>query len=229
MELKKNPDIDVNDSSFTRLFFQAGLTLALLATFGSFLYTTYEKQKIVQRHTFNVDEIENIEQTKQEEPPPEKQQVEQKVEVVDNQEEVDTSNTFKAQEFDPNAQVGDKPVVGKKTEKKKPKVFEIVENPAEYPGGFAAMQKFLVKMIEYPEEAKYNDVGGVVYIEMTVDQTGKVIKVEPKMPKNRQLGYGLEEEAMRVVKKMPRWKPARQASENVIQKFTIPISFELEE
>jgi len=213
MELKKNPDIDVNDSSFTRLFFQAGLTLALLATLGSFLYTTYEKQKVVERAVYNVDEIENIEQTKQEEPPPEKQQIEQKVEVVEDEEQLDTTKSFVAQTFDPDAMVGDKPVVGKKKEKKKRKIFEIVEQPAEFPGGFPKMMEFIQKKIEYPEEAKYNDVGGMVYIEMTVDETGRVIKVEPKMPKSRQLG----------------WKPARQASENVIQRFTIPIAFELEE
>lgn len=228
MELKKNPDIDVNDSSFTRLFFQAGLTIALLATLGIFSYTIYEKQKIVQRHTFDVDEIETIEQTKQEEPPPEKQQVEQKVEVVDDNEIIEDTSTFLAQTFDPNANVGAKPVVGKKKEKKKRKIFEIVEEPAEFPGGFPAMMAFIQKMIEYPEEAKYNDISGPVYIEMTVDETGKVIKVEPKMPDSRQLGYGLEKEAMRVIKKMPKWKPARQASEKVAQRFTIPIMFELE-
>ena len=227
MEPKKNPNINVNDSSFTRLFFQIGLAIALAATFFLFWFTVKAEVKEAQEITYDFEETEMVEQTNQEEPPPPKEEVEQQVDVVDDTEEIKDTTQFKSNEFKPEQKVKEKPKFVKPKEKKAPKVFTIVEEPATFPGGHAAMAKFVQSIMEYPQEAKFNDVDGKVWIEMTVNQVGKVINVRPKMPKSRQLGYGLEEEAMRVIMKMPNWKPAKQASENVIQKFTIPIDFQL--
>ena len=111
--------------------------------------------------------------------------------------------------------------------KEKEKIYSIVEQPATYPGGMDEMAKFIQQKLNYPDEARYNDKSGTVWIEMTIDTDGKVINVQPKMPKEKQLGYGLEQEAIRVLKLMPNWIPAEQAGEKVIQKFTIPIQYEL--
>lgn len=227
MEPKKNPNIDVNNASSTRLFFQIGLSLALLVTFGLFSFKVIEKEKQAVKVQYEVDDIEMVEATKQE-PPKEKPPVEQQVEVVDDEEEIKDTTTFKETEFKEDFKVKEKPKLEVKKTVKKRKIFTIVEQQAEFPGGYEAMQAFIQKMIEYPDEAYENDVSGIVQIEMTVDETGKIIGVKPAAPLNRQIGFGLEEEAVRVVKKMPNWKPAKQASENVAVKFTIPIFFELQ-
>jgi len=111
--------------------------------------------------------------------------------------------------------------------KKELKVFVIVEQPTEYPGGKEAMFKFLSDNIKYPKEAKKNKVEGVVYIELTVDDKGKLVSSKPLMPVERQLGSGLEDEAIRVINIMPNWIPAKQAGVEVAYRFTIPIKFQL--
>jgi TonB family protein len=111
--------------------------------------------------------------------------------------------------------------------KKKP--FFVVDKFAEYPGGYDAMVLFLIKNIEYPDTAMDNDITGAVYIQIKIDETGKIDSIRPILPKDRQLGYGLEQEAMRVIALMPRWIPAEDNNQKVSQKLTIPIMFNIED
>ena len=109
------------------------------------------------------------------------------------------------------------------------KIYQIVEEPALFPGGFPALMTFIKKNIEYPDSAMKNDISGTVYVELLINEKGEVKDVEAKLPKQKQLGYGLEEEAVRVLMLMPNWKPAQQAGVKVAQRFTIPIIFEMED
>jgi protein TonB len=94
----------------------------------------------------------------------------------------------------------------------------------EYPGGEAALAKYLQKSIRYPHMAQENGIQGMVFIRFVVNRDGAITGVEIMgAPK----GGGLEEEAMRVVRNMPRWKPGRQNGQNVAVFFNLPINFTL--
>lgn len=94
-----------------------------------------------------------------------------------------------------------------------------------YPGGNNALAGFFEKNIQYPQQASDNGVEGTVKISFTVDENGKVAGVKTT---NSRLGYGLEEEALRVFNKMPRWKPGSLKGKNVKTRYTLPVRFQLE-
>lgn len=93
-----------------------------------------------------------------------------------------------------------------------------------YPGGDKALASFFEKNIQYPADASDNGVEGTVNLSFTVDETGKVGK--PKVTSSN-LGYGLEDEALRVFSKMPAWKPGSLKGKNVKTRFTLPVKFQL--
>ena len=102
-------------------------------------------------------------------------------------------------------------------------LFTVVEQMPEFNGGEEAMNKFLDKNLEYPQMAKEQGIQGKVWIGFIVDKFGNVTNVEVL----RGIGGGCDEEAQRVVKMMPRWKPGMQSGKPVTVKFRFPINFTL--
>jgi TonB family protein len=107
------------------------------------------------------------------------------------------------------------------TAKEKP--FTRVEKMPEYQGGHDALVKFLVANIQYPAVAKQKKVQGTVYVSFVVKADGVVTNVKIK----RGIGNGCDEEAMRVVKLMPKWVPGEQKGKPVDVQFVLPIQFKL--
>lgn len=105
-----------------------------------------------------------------------------------------------------------------------PKVFTIVEVNPEFVGGQEALAKYLVDNINYPQRAKEMNVQGRVYLKFVIDEFGNVGNVTVQ----RGIGQGCDEEAIRVVKKMPRWKPGKQGGRPVKVWFNLPIEFSLQ-
>ncbi len=94
-----------------------------------------------------------------------------------------------------------------------------------YPGGNKALTNFFEKNIQYPQEASDNGMEGKVMISFTVDEKGKIGSPKVTSPK---LGYGIEEEAIRVFKKMPSWAPGSLKGKNVKTRYNLPVRFQLE-
>lgn len=84
---------------------------------------------------------------------------------------------------------------------------------------------FFARNIRYPKAAKEAEVWGRVYIEVVVEKDGTLTNF--RVVKGKELGYGIPEEAVRVVKTLPKWKPARQNGAAVRSYFLIPVSFKL--
>ena len=99
-----------------------------------------------------------------------------------------------------------------------------VEVMPSFPGGETSLNKFVEDNLQYPEEALENNVEGRVLITFDVDETGKIYR--PNVVSNK-LGYGLEEEALKVIKSMPQWNPGRLQGKNVKTTFTLPIVYQL--
>ncbi|MFB6341537.1 TonB family protein [Saccharicrinis sp. FJH62] len=105
----------------------------------------------------------------------------------------------------------------------KPVVFQIVEKMPQFPGGEAAMMKYLNQNIHYPDVAKKNGIQGRVYINFIVEEDGSLSNIEVK----RGVDPSLDKEAVRVIKAMPNWKPGVQRGKMVRVSFMLPINFVL--
>jgi len=102
-------------------------------------------------------------------------------------------------------------------------VFPIAEFNPEYPGGEAAFTKFLQKNIHYPQIAKENGIQGRAYIQFIVERDGSLTDIQIV----RNPGGGTGEEAARVLKMSPHWKPGKQNGVAVRVQYTVPVNFTL--
>jgi len=102
--------------------------------------------------------------------------------------------------------------------------FEYAEVMPQFAGGQEALRKFMQKNLRYPSQALSNSVAGKVFVSFVVNTDGSISNVQVL----KGLGFGLDEEAMRVVRKMPVWTPGRQNSHPVPVRYTMPITFRYE-
>lgn len=111
-----------------------------------------------------------------------------------------------------------------KVEKPAPdKIFEAVEQQAEFPGGQGALMKWLSNNIRYPELAQQNNVSGRVFVKFCVEKDGSISNATVV----RGVDKDLDKEAIRVVKKMPKWHPGKNNNVAVRSYFTLPVTFKL--
>ena len=103
-------------------------------------------------------------------------------------------------------------------------VFLIVEEPPTFPGGDAALYKWLGENLKYPEEAKELGIQGRVFVSFVVEPDGSTSNVVVK----RGIGGGCDEEAIRIVKAMPKWGAGKQRGQPVRVQFNLPIKFTLQ-
>ena len=104
------------------------------------------------------------------------------------------------------------------------KIFVVVEEPTEFPGGNDALNKYLSKSIRYPEIAQENGIQGRVIVQFVVEKDGSTAHIEVA----RGVDPALDKEAVRVVKEMPKWKPGKQRGKPVRTKYTLPVVFRLQ-
>ena len=118
-------------------------------------------------------------------------------------------------------------VVEKKVEapkEVKEEVFRSVEQMPQFPGGEAALMKYLQSHINYPPMAAENNVQGRVVVQFVVDKTGKVGEVKVV----RSVDKDLDREAVRVCKSLPKFTPGRQNGQAVSVWYTLPVTFKLQ-
>ncbi|MDE6329664.1 MAG: TonB family protein [Muribaculaceae bacterium] len=139
---------------------------------------------------------------------------------VVNQEGSDDVDKFKA--VQEQVIVKEEPVVEKKPEPEK--IFVAVEQPAEFPGGPAAMMKWLSNNIRYPESAQQNGISGRVVVKFVVEKDGSI--GSPTIVKG--VDKDLDQEALRVVKRMPKWQPGKNNGQPVRSYFNLPVTFRLQ-
>jgi TonB family protein len=102
--------------------------------------------------------------------------------------------------------------------------YLMVEEMPTYPGGQNAMMQYLSSNVRYPKTAVEKNMTGTVYVKFDIDTDGSINNVQSV---NKAIGGGLEEEAIRVVKKMPNWNPGKEKGQPVRVRFVLPVSFRL--
>lgn len=108
--------------------------------------------------------------------------------------------------------------------KKEEEIFVAVEQQAEFPGGQAALMKWLSNNIRYPEAAQQNDIQGRVIVKFVVEKDGSIGAASIVKGVNKDL----DREALRVVKKMPKWQPGKNNGVAVRSYFNLPVTFKLQ-
>ena len=104
-------------------------------------------------------------------------------------------------------------------------IFQVVETQPEFPGGMAELMKYLQKNTRYPKVCKEQGLQGRVIVQFVVNTDSTISDVKVVKPVNPHF----DQEALRVVKAMPKWKPGTQHGKPVRVRFTLPVTFRLPE
>lgn len=230
MEIKKAPHVDLEKQTLTSLLL--GLIVGLSVLFVALEWRTASGNNLIQAATSVFDGEDTIliedqpEEQKPDEPAPQPEQVPQQIptefNVVDDNQQVakiEFTNFEKAQDVPPPPQMPAAP-----PQEEVEEIFEFVEEPTEFPGGQAELQKYLGKSIRYPEIAIDNGIQGRVVVTFVIEKNGKPSNVKVV----RSVDPSLDKEAIRVVEAMPAWKPGKQQGKAVRQRFNLPVVFRLQ-
>ncbi len=225
MEVKKHPKADLEKEKLT--FSLIGFVITLGLVYGAFEWTssTGSVDQIARMEDV-VMEDEQIPVTRHEQkpppPPPPPKAPAEVMEIVDDDEEIEDEMEVEDAEVDEEEEIEIVEVEEEEEEEDEP--FVIVENMPEFPGGPSALMKFIAKNVKYPNVARENGIQGRVFVRFVVTKVGGVDKVTVV----RSVDPLLDKEAIRVVKKLPKWKPGRQRGKNVPVWYTVPINFQLQ-
>jgi len=226
MDVKKSPKASLEDKKF--LFVLMGLVMVLSLLYIGFEWTDREV-KVYQADNTNLNAEEEIDvvQTAQElqpPPPPPAPEIVEILNVVENNVEVASVNINT--EDDKNKEVAiSAPVTSAPIQEEEDQVvFQVVEKMPTFPGGDAALFKFLGDNVKYPVIAQENGVQGRVICQFVVNKDGSIVDVEVV----RSVDPSLDKEAIRVIKSMPKWSPGQQRGKPVRVKYTLPVNFKLQ-
>ena len=100
-------------------------------------------------------------------------------------------------------------------------VYNMVDQSAKFQDGYNSIIKFVKENIKFPAEAQENNVHGKLMVSVVVEKDGSLSDIKIK----KGLGYGLDEEIVRIIKMMPKWQPAQHKGKAVRQSQTIMIPF----
>ena len=219
MEQKKSEKANLENKR--TIFLEIGFVLALAVVLVAFEYKSYDKVEYsnIERMVDDTpEEIIPITEQKVKPPPPKPPPQVTIINVVED--DVDVEDDIEIDiEFDEDEEMAEFEFVVEEEE-----IVLVVENMPEFPGGEAAMYKFIGKNIEYPRMAKESGISGRVYVTFVVERDGSVTDVKIL----RGIGGGCDEEAVRVIKKMPRWSPGKQRGKPVRVQYRMPIKFTLQ-
>ncbi len=228
MELKKSDKANLERTK--TMYTLLGMVLALSIVIAAFEWKSYDEKEEAMQFTQVVQEVEEVMITRQEETPPEpeppQQQETTEFEIVDDDQEL--QNEFSVESFEnvsntdvivPKVEITEEP----EAEEVEEVIFTVVEESATYPGGMEKMYEYIGSNLKYPQQARETGTQGRVYVTFVVEKDGSLTDVKVL----RDIGSGCGEEAVRVVKSMPKWKPAKQRGKTVRMQFNLPISFTL--
>lgn len=227
MELKKSPKADLESKKL--IFTEIGLIIGLALMLVAFEWKSYDKtvMDMGERQAEDItEEIIPITEQKIKPPPPAPVQQVVKINIVEDDVEVDDDLDIDV-EADQNTEVDEyiAPVQREDEESaEETQIFMVVESMPEFPGGETALYKFLAENIKYPQMAKESGIQGRVFVTFVVERDGKVTDVRVL----RGIGGGCDEEAIRVVKNMPKWAPGKQRGKSVRVQYNLPVKFTLQ-
>lgn len=220
MEVKKNPqaNLELKRGSFMWM----GMLFALAVVLVAFEWKIFDKvASSMGDLQLEMVEEEIIPQSiAAPPPPPPPPQATTVIEIVDDEEEIEEELELDM-EVDQHTEI--EFIESAVEEVVEEEIFTIVEDMPSFPGGEEALFKYLGQNIKYPQIAKEAGITGRVFVNFVIDKEGNVTDVKVL----RGIGGGCDEEAVRVVKNMPKWSAGKQRGKPVKVSYNLPIKFSL--
>ncbi|MDY9918527.1 MAG: energy transducer TonB [Proteiniphilum sp.] len=227
-EVKKTPKANLERHRGTYILM--GLVLGVSILFFAFEWSTETRkldENVIVQDVLAEEEIEITRREPTPPPPPPPPEPAAPEEIVVVEEKVDTRMEIKTEDDQTQRQTEvyiPPPPPKPKQEEVTEEIFVVVEEQPEFPGGQAAMMKFLSDNIRYPVIAQENGIQGRVICNFVVERDGSITDVQVV----RGVDPSLDREAIRVIQQMPRWKPGKQRGSAVRVRFTLPVVFRLQ-
>lgn len=228
-EVKKSPKANIETFKLTSILM--GMVVGVAVLFFAFEWSSETKkldESVIVQDVLAEEEIEitRRDPTPPPPPPPPAPETPEIIQVVE--EKVETKIEINTEDDASKRQMETyvpppppKPKVEEVTEE----IFVVVEEQPEFPGGNAAMMKFLSDNIKYPVIAQENGIQGRVITNFVVERDGSITDVQVV----RGVDPSLDKEAIHVIQSMPKWKPGRQRGSAVRVRFTLPVVFRLQQ
>ena len=220
---KKTSKADLENKK--TIFIEIGLIIALAVVLFAFEWKRYEKTELNLASRVADDAPEEmVEITQHEKPPPPPKPPQQTtiIEIVEDDVEIEDEIEIDV-EADQETEVEEYIPIEEEDEEEEAQIFTVVESMPGFPGGEAARIRYLNENIKYPQMARESGIQGRVFVTFVVERDGKVTDVRVL----RGIGGGCDEEAVRVIKNMPRWHAGKQRGKPVRVQFNMPILFKL--
>ena len=234
MQLKKNPEADLNKNR--NLYFVIGLTLVLGVTWGAVEYKSYERKIDLTNGDMLIDDEEDVPITEQLKtpppPPPPPPPAPEVIEIVEDEEEVEET-VIESTESDEEMVIEDIVVEDDFDDIDVP--FAVIEDVPIFPGCESVaksqrracfqeqMNKHIRKNFRYPDIAQEMGIQGRVYVNFIISNDGTITNIRMRGPDKN-----LENEAARIIGRLPQMTPGRQRGRPVRVPFSIPITFRLQ-
>ena len=224
MEAKKNPRVDYLEAK-SGVFLNLGIVVSLLICCIAFEWKSYDDGNLINLGAAETTFEENLEVQATQQPPPPPPPVIKQPEIVEVPDEVEVEE--KAAKIDVEVatetvveeQIFEKPVEEEVVEE----VFTIVEDQPLPTGGMQAFYTFIGENMTYPNQARRMAIEGKVFVQFVIDKDGSITEVQAV----KGIGAGCDEEAVRVIKNAPKWKPGKQRGRPVKVRMILPITFKL--
>lgn len=226
METKKSPKANLENKR--ALFYMIGMVISLALALVAFEWETKQTANLLVFNNDNLVEMDELPPiTRPEEPEPPKPELPKPLDVfelVSNEEELTDEPLFASSEATIDTEVHLNNVKVDEEESDEPVPYFKVENKPEFPGGDKALLIYLAKNIRYPAICQENGIQGNVYLSFVINERGQVTNVQVIQSPDRSLA----DEAVRVVRTMPDWKPGKQGNKGVKVTYQLPVKFRLQ-
>ena len=206
------------------LYLSIGLCLSLVMVIGLFEWKTYGENEMVElgQVTSEFEEIIDMPATHQPPPPPPAAQLANILEVpdiVEIEEELEVDLDVEITEETTIEEVVYTEIAVE--EEVAEEIFQFVEQQPEPRGGMTAFYDFVKENLRYPAAAVRGGIQGKVYLQFVVDKQGNIGDIQVL----KGIGFGCDEEAIRVLKASPKWSPGKQRGKPVKVRMSVPIHF----
>ncbi len=224
MEIKKDPSLIMENKRFPR--FLIGMVFSLSLVFVALEWTNSDKQVTAPTKYEIIWEDEELvpittmNDIKPKVLPPAPPKIIEEIQIIENDSKLDEIPVETTEDLNQLVAVKHVDVIIEEPVEEE-EVFTIVETMPEFPGGEAALRKFLADNIRYPTLAQENGIQGKVVIEFIIGKDGGVYDIAV----NRSVEGSLDKEAVRVVNLMPKWIPGKKNGKTVKVKYFLPVLF----
>ena len=226
MELKKSPKADLQNKR--GLLLEIGLVIALLVVIAAFAYTPTE-YRIEKMDTAAVAVEEEItEITRQDQKPPEPPKkteitvITDILDIVTNDTKITTDIDFA--EFSEDVEIVQQVAVQEEVIEEDQPFVKVEQMPSFQGGDLMTFRNWVQSKVRYPQIAQENGISGRVLMSFVIEKDGSLTGIQVLQSPDR----SLSDEATRVLKQSPKWKPGKQRNQTVRVEYTLPVDFRIQ-